>query len=293
MRDQLDGGTAQSTDQSPGLDLVRIGRETLARTDPWQRAVAFGAVPVLILAIGTLPPSLQASLALAIDSPAVQQLLLSNYVHGSVPHLSNNVLSYLVVMTVLFPLAALSGRLRELGIAGIVFCTLGAVLISLYSIETLDGTTVESTLGFSGVAAAFLGVLPVFIGFYLRDNISSTVRPLLLAVSLFGLELGVLLLVVGVLPRSNLALVALGLIGSGLVVRAILRSETSAPFHHRTLVVYALLVFTVAPVGLFIRIDSGVNVYAHLGGFVSGWFLPVVALAVGEVRRLQNSTSRS
>ncbi|MFC7173949.1 rhomboid family intramembrane serine protease [Haloplanus litoreus] len=100
------------------------------------------------------------------------QLYLSNFVHGDIPHLANNILSYLLLMLFIFPLAVSAGKQRILRIVSILFLTILPLLVSVYSIATLGDMGAETVVGFSGVIAGYAGALPFFIAYHVNEKVA-------------------------------------------------------------------------------------------------------------------------
>jgi membrane associated rhomboid family serine protease len=130
--------TPPTPDSNPGRVFRSIVTATITGSTPAQRALAFGFIPTILLFIGALPLHQQQQWVLNLNDPTVVQLYLSNFVHGDIPHLANNILSYLLLMLFIFPLAVSAGKQRILRIVSILFLTILPLLVSVYSIGCVE-----------------------------------------------------------------------------------------------------------------------------------------------------------
>lgn len=260
--------------------LAAVWRETVAASTPAQRALAFLGVPVVLLVVGTLPPSIQLEWGLVLQEPQLPQLLLSSVVHASVQHLSHNVLGFLGVMAFLFPLAALSDRLRTLGVVAACLLLVLPVAVSLQSLHALAGRQAR-VLGFSGTVAGFLGAVPVFATVFVRERLVPGLPTCSTAAGVVAGLVGYLALFQG----RTVVGVALLCGATVLVGQALWRSDLGA----RTVGdsdLFLLGMTTVAVTGMLeqnlFTAPPGVNVYAHVAGFLGGFVLAAgVVLVAG------------
>jgi hypothetical protein len=148
-------------------------------------------------------------LALDVRTPSFWSLFLTHYFHRSVGHLLGNLLAYALVAPTLYLLAILCDWRRTFRQLFVVVSVLfPAVLSGLYLWVIAGG----QVLGYSALALAFLGVLPVVLVRYLRVQFDVTMSTWP-SVGLFGLGVGVLavpLLVGETLDRRLLTLSVLG-----------------------------------------------------------------------------------
>lgn len=259
-----------------------IATATRERSTPAQRVLAFWFVPLVLLLVAGLPEQTQSQWVLVLNDPAPVDLYLSNLVHADVQHLSNNVLSFLLLMCVLFPLAALTRHLRTLCVLSALLLTLLPVVVSVYTITALNGTGAETVAGFSGIAAGFAGILPVFIAIFVRSRVrEASVFPG--TAGLMGLELSVVLWLAGIRRPSLLVLGGLSVVAMLVAGRAGDDEGRSARGYELQLLVAAAIVFAAVPVPLIVNVGAGTNVYGHLVGFAGGFFLSMGLLAVQPV----------
>lgn len=264
--------TPPTPDTSPGHVFRSIIAATITDSTPAQRALAFGFVPTILLFIGALPLHQQQLWALNLNDPTAVQLYLSNFVHGDIPHLANNILSYLLLMLFIFPLAVSAGKQRALAIVSVLFLTVLPILVSSYSIATLGGTNAETVVGFSGVIAGYAGALPFFIAYHVNEKVAD-IGVEIAGTGLMGLELGAVLWFAGLRSWSVVILSVLGVIGLGFAGydrQVVAKIGREYEVH---LVVYALILFAAVPFTLFVGVSAGTNVYGHLIGLTGGFLL--------------------
>jgi hypothetical protein len=135
------------------------------------------------------------------------------------------------------------------------------------------------TRGFSGLASAFVGFLPVAVFVFLRENLTENLR-VYESMGLFLASLGVILLIL----RGPTDLTGLGALALGFLyyVPVVWRLDVGArqEFQNwsvwkQVLVVYSVLLFLVSPVLLFpanpVQGNTVVNLVTHFGGFFVGY----------------------
>jgi len=255
---------------------------TITGSTPAQRVLAFGFIPTILLFIGTLPLHQQQQWVLNLNDSTAVQLYLSNFVHGDIPHLANNILSYLLLMLFIFPLAVSAGKQRILGIVSILFLTILPLLVSVYSIATLGDMGAETVVGFSGVIAGYAGALPFFIAYHVNEKVAD-IGVEIAGTSLMGLELGAVLWLAGLRRWSVVLLAVLSVVGLGFAGydrQVVAKIGREYEVH---LVVYALILFAAVPVTLFVGVDAGTNVYGHLIGLIGGFLLMLGVLLTRRV----------
>ncbi|QCC47666.1 rhomboid family intramembrane serine protease [Halobellus limi] len=274
--------TPPTPDSNPGRVFRSIVTATITGSTPAQRALAFGFIPTILLFVGALPLHQQQQWVLNLNDPTVVQLYLSNFVHGDIPHLANNILSYLLLMLFIFPLAVSAGKQRILRIVSILFLTILPLLVSVYSIATLGDMGAETVVGFSGVIAGYAGALPFFIAYHVNEKVAD-IGVEIAGTSLMGLELGAVLWLAGLRRWSVVLLAVLSVVGLGFAGydrQVVAKIGREYEVH---LVVYALILFAAVPVTLFVGVDAGTNVYGHLIGLIGGFLLMLGVLLTRRV----------
>jgi len=240
------------------------------------------AVPAVLVAVQLLPDSLRGALVLNYGSPGIVQVYTTHFVHAGFAHLAGNVAVYLVTVALVYPLLIYADARRTFH-AGFAL----VLLVVPFPVSALDlylvGPTAGDlpTRGFSGLASAFVGFLPVAVFVFLRENLSQKVR-VYESVGLFLASLGIVLLVLrGPTDLTGLGALAVGVLYYAPVLRR-LDSEERREFQNwsiwkQALVVYSVLFFLVSPVLLFpanpVQGDTVVNLVTHFGGFFVGYAL--------------------
>lgn len=255
--------------------LGAVWYRTKHRTSYREQIAVFGAIPFVLLLVATLPQPVKEAWTLHLGSPTLIEAYMTNFVHGGVVHLSSNLISYVFLMGVLLPLAVFADWKRELYITSIFFIAVVPLVVSYYSLWALQGTKVETVVGFSGVVATFLGLLPVLLFAFFQRAVSSNIR-LHHALALVALELAVIFFSLSGPSGSVICLSILGTLGLGLVWwdtrgdwGALLSSNANL-----ILVFTTILVFAWVSYSMLVNTGPGVNVYGHLIGFVSGFMFP-------------------
>jgi hypothetical protein len=156
----------RSTDDPPFgavvVDLVRV-----------RDCLALAAVPAALLGIFLLPESSRRSLTFLYASPTLTTAFAAHFVHFRVTHLASNLLGYGVFAGVAYLLAVLAGRRRLFGAAtGTFLVALPPVLSAL----NLALPRRAVGYGFSGVNAAFAGLLALLIPIYARARLASWIE---------------------------------------------------------------------------------------------------------------------
>jgi hypothetical protein len=237
------------------------------------------AVPVTLVAVFSLPRASKAALALRYADPTFLSLFANHYVHFEATHLATNVAVGGIVVSTLFALA------RAADGDGVRWfdATVTVVLVAFPPVLSgLNLLLVRDRLGFgaSGLAMAFVGLLPVALFAYLGrfdDRIGIDHAP----VGFFAAMLPAAALVA---PSAGAALLAGG--ASALAVGAYLRSlHAAVPLGALAatvrrqgdpeLVVAALALSLGVPVAAFLPGASAArivpNVYSHLLGLCLGF----------------------
>src|SRR6056297_3395744 len=75
--------------------------------------VLLAAVPVVLLAVATLPASVRQSFVFAYEEPTLRTAVVSSFVHLGPGHLAVNLLTYALVVPVGYLLSAVNGEQRR------------------------------------------------------------------------------------------------------------------------------------------------------------------------------------
>lgn len=149
LPDPLEAVAEDLPEHAPFLDRLRTDFRPL---DP----VVLGVVPVVLLAVYRLPEEVRIEYAFASDDPTILTAFAANYVHLSLPHLTSNVIAYLLLATLGYLLALVNGRRRRFFGAFLTFLLLLPAPLSLLNFA-VPWTGIA--YGFSGINMAFLGAL--------------------------------------------------------------------------------------------------------------------------------------
>lgn len=252
----------------------------------WQSAsaiesiLAFLLIPFILTAVEASVDFQTWALPLSAESilqPEVLPLAFtSSYVHAGPSFLWGNVQGYLLIMSALFPLAIIAGHKRELLNISLFNLLIVPFLVSWASL-VLPG---KFSSGFSGVNAAFLGTLFVFI-FVAWGSEEETVTPIWsLAPGLISLSIALAFapMVSPRLPLLTEYVTGFGIVGIILLVYFFRRIgfkqlQIFSPYRNSVLF-WGVLISVIGFAGLFLVVSPSTNLLAHLAGFYVGFFTP-------------------
>jgi len=250
-----------------------------------------GSVPAALGLAYLLPSATRRALVFDYTSPALSTAFASAFVHLDPTHLLVNVVLYVVLAATSLVLDLASGHRRRFYTAFPTFILAFPAVLAYLNLAVPRSAT---TLGFSGVAMAFAGYLPLALADYLdvRFDIGPATQ---LAPALFLSTLG-LVSVLSVRAAFDLvggraALLAfaasLGALRYALVVversdlRARCRGLLGTPGAAELTAVAAVLVFAVPFVAFPASPGRGagvLNLYVHLLGYALGFLVPFVTV---------------
>lgn len=252
--------------------------------------LALAAVPAALVLVFRLSEPTRRALALSHADPTLASAYTGHFVHLDAGHLAANLAVYAVLAPVVYALCVLAGRRRLFRVAFVTY--LGAFPFVLSALNlALPRRVLE--LGFSGVAMALFGLLPLALAEYARttfdDDLDARASPALffattgvvaLAAAPTDLRTGGIALasVLAAALYSERALGSVRLPTLGDMRRA---AERSGYFE---LAALAAVLLVVVP---FVAFRGGAvepaNPYVHLLGFALGYVATyVTALAVGR-----------
>lgn len=258
----------------------------------WELVLLFAVVPIVLLAVeGVIRSNVwvlgdynRAYFRFPLTTktfwtPAVLwKAFISSYAHDSLqPHLTGTLFMYVVSMTALYPLAILADRKQEFHLIVAFGLLMTPFIISYQSLQNPMGRT---TIGFSGVDAAFLGTIPVLLFAAVREQTDIEFIPLwsvgpfffLLAGLAFiaGTSLTTIVLSVGVgLVVSVLTVVYLGV--DDLIEGLHYMTWPSNPFNW-----WAVTAAIAGPYLLFFSISPQTNIVGHLAGYIFGYLFALL-----------------
>jgi hypothetical protein len=245
-----------------------------------------GAVPAVLGLVFSLPAATRRSLVFDYASPTAPTAVVSALVHFSA-----NVVLYGLLAATALALGVASGRRRRFYT---VFLTFVLAFPGVLSYLNLAIPRSATTFGFSGVAMAFAGYLPLALADYLetRFGIGPATQ---LAPALFLSTLG-LVSVLSVRSAFDLvggraALLALAaalgalryalVVAEGTALRARCRTLLGTPGAAELTAVAVALVFAVPFVAFPASPGRGagvLNLYVHLLGYALGFLVPFVTV---------------
>lgn len=238
------------------------------------------SVHLFIVSVYLLPEGVQNSLVLDYGSPSVFTVWSSAFVHRGFTHLSGNLETYTVLISLVYLWFTLAGedRLFRYTFAGFLIPL--PVIISTLNLSLLN---LGTNAGFSGIAAAFNGALPFTLFLYLHNQVSEEIQPVH-ATALFMIALAFTSVTVSSLKTGAAILLVAGLmigyyvydIGLGELREALQVLQGCSALFFAALV--SVLLFLVSPAVLFpaeiVRSSGVVNTFSHYLGMAFGFFGP-------------------
>ncbi|XVH31311.1 hypothetical protein ACNS7O_13085 [Haloferacaceae archaeon DSL9] len=283
---------ARAVAELPTL-VWRWWREIAGEAPLAEKLAVFVLVPLALTGIWLSPASDGWQLSLANESLWTNEWTLwtafaSNYTHLDGGHLFDNVLNYLVTAFAVYPLAILGGWRRGFRRAFLVSLVVAPFFISWVTIVTLGDLTDQSSLGFSGINTALLGVLLAVLfhaaSVQTDGGISRGWAPVVfcLALAVAFATPNVSYFPIRPSIAGGLALVA-ALTTVGVLTRGRPRVPNVGESTELALLIGAT-VFVTGVLGSMVLVRPGINVWGHLAGFVFGFGYAFAALAYASVR---------
>jgi membrane associated rhomboid family serine protease len=256
------------------------------------------SVPIVLVAVFSLPPSVRQSLVFEYTDPSLVTAFSAPFVHLSLSHLVVNVLGYVIVVAVAYLLSVASGRRRRFFVSFVTFVLVFPVLLSYLNLAVVRPT---AGLGFSGVVMAFVGYLPLALADYLDERVgvgpSEALAPVFF---FFGIALVAGLSVQSVQrERATVLLGTSGLVLASLLSAALfwlsapdrttealskVKRATRIPGHVELFsaasVVFVSFLFVAFPSNLADG-STVVNVYVHLLGYALGFITAYTTVTLG------------
>lgn len=267
---------------------------TAPRVEQW---LLCGGVPLLLIAVWLTGVSSRLAFRLATDSLFASAwtlftALTTNYLHVDGRHLFDNLLNFWVTLFAIYPLVAIADwnqQFRRLAVSYLLFVPF---VIAWVNLTMLGGQTNQPSLGFSGIVAAFLGLVLVLLAVAADKETGGTLDSTWALVPFFGS-----LAAVFAVPsatyfplRPQLAVGFAGLTVAAAALRYWLDRPLSLTQHaattepdHRLALLIGTTVFGAGVAGALLFVPAGTNVWGHLTGYTTGF---VLALAVLLIERL-------
>lgn len=248
------------------------------------------AVPLALVAIYGLPEATREALVLNYQSPTVLAMYTSHFVHFSGAHLLTNLLAYLLAVVPAYGYCVLADRRLDFVV------TFGVVMLGFpFVLSALNVVFVRPSVGFgfSGVAMAFLGFVPVALAMFAGERLAPAVSidhaPLLFFA-------GVETIAVLAVPESVVGAIAVAVAALGVAVYSVALWEAvgadgfrvaagrvgDAEFAAAGVVLVLAFPFVAFPTRIA---ENGVvlNVYTHLLGYCFGFIVPYATLRFGAL----------
>lgn len=154
-----------------GFSTPSFGEEIKKRATVLEVAFLL-AVPTFLILVHLLPEPTRETLVFQTSRPGIASAFIAHYVHLTDTHLLGNLIIYVGAVGVGYPLAVLGG-IRQVYLSLVVAILLGFPFVLSALHLTLLGT--GGIVGFSGLALALIGILPVVLFVYLGARIEGAV----------------------------------------------------------------------------------------------------------------------
>jgi hypothetical protein len=251
------------------------------------------AIPAVLVAVFLLPMELRRDLALLYTDPSVLTMYASHFVHLDLPHLTANLLVYLLVVPFSLAVSVWSGRRRRFyAVAVVVLVAFPLVLSGLNVLLPRP----RIGMGFSGMNLAFVGYLPHVLAdrFEAERPEWKRSRAALLALLFFvGTAVVTVRITASIYHTAQPGLHWLLVAGAGSLAAAValtrplvfcLRSkgitgEPIPPLAALGSLLFVLLLFVSFP-DVSPADGSVVNLFLHFLGFSIGYIVPYVAFQI-------------
>lgn len=220
--------------------------------------------------------------SVAADGRTLLTAFTANYIHVSGRHLFDNLLNFWLTLFGLYPLVAIAGWERRFRRLTVVYLLVVPFVVAWVTLATLGQVTDQLSVGFSGVVAAFLGLVPVVLVAAGGELTDGALDPAWSVVPFFA-SLAVVFAVPSVWYFPVQPLVALGCGGAGLLAagllwwvappQGIVAAARPLSADHRLALLIGTTVFVSGVAGALVLVPLGTNVWGHLTGYVAGFLL--------------------
>lgn len=247
------------------------------------------AVPLALVAVFALPATTRAQFVLDYRSPSLVDMYVSHFVHFSVPHLAANLAAYALAVVPAYWYCAVADRRSDFRV------TFGVVLVAFpFVLSGLNVVFVRPRVGygFSGLAMAYLGFVPIALVAFVRARLFPAVTldhaPLLFFAGA-GTVAALAVLTTTAEPVPALAALGVAVFGTGVYGASLYRAVGYEGFRRAIdqvgdveFAAAGVVLVVTAPFVVFpsqVVVDGTVlNVYTHLLGYCLGFIAPYVTL---------------
>lgn len=261
-------------------------RELIGESE-FKDVLLMSVIPVVLTAIFFLPEPVQQDLILDFQNLSVFNLFSYAFVHRGLNHYAGNLVGYVTLVIPAYLLCIAAREKKFFRYTWLSFVLVLPVAIAL--IEVVSPVSPNTSAGFSGVASAFFGFLPISLVLSLRNRVSKQVQ-VAHAVVLFLLALCVVSFTYsGVSGMTLGAFVATILLAVFYIYRTGVGefrkvfADMASMEGYFELVLFSLLFFLASPAMIFpadiSRASGTVDIFAHYLGLILGFFLPLAYLS--------------
>ncbi|MFD1601094.1 hypothetical protein [Halobellus rarus] len=242
----------------------------------------FFVLPSLILIAIYLYPGSEQALEYEARNPTVVGIIGSNLAHRNISHIQSNIIGYWILGGASLLLMRVSGSAaiyRYAFVAYILILPFFAswTILQIFS-DSPDILSRFESVGFSQTVGAVTGFLPIAIAYYYSELTGDT-RCIQVSLGLFVLGFAVAFYSLGEVNNTVILLGVLGVAGLLYMSYQLVQSpetlaEPGLPFLGGSVVLYLyglLLLFPPSAPG---------GIYGHMAGYVWGYLLPAVGIAV-------------
>ena len=244
------------------------------------------SVPLVLIGLYQLPPSVKLQLALEYLHPTLLAAYTAHFVHLTAGHLAANLVGYIVLVPQLYVLAVLADRRREFLAAFATFLVAFPLALSLLNV-LIERPRIG--YGFSGIVMAFFGLLPIllldYVGVQFSEGIGIEHSP-----ALFFFGIGIIALWATPLTPVTAAIAIIAGLASAFYLRHLMgtlsisirrglrRAVGRTGYFEFGLV--GLYLFALFPFAAFPRDPVGagtiLNIYTHFLGFGLGYLVSFI-----------------
>jgi len=253
-------------------------------------AVIIVLLPTILCFVYLFPESIRQSLVFDYTDPSLRTAFSSAFIHLDLTHLIVNVVTYALVVPVVYLLNIMSERRSLFYSTFLTFSFIFPVVLAYLNLAIFRPS---AAFGFSGIVMAFVGFLPIALADFLETNFDigpgKAIAPMLF---FLGIALISVLSVRSIIPENktvllgNSALALVALLSAVLYALSVYKEESvfRSKFRHAvdtagyvelaaiSLVLFFAFPFVAFPSNVTIG-GSQLNLYVHLLGYSLGFII--------------------